>query len=112
MASRGRRSPSVVSEMVGVVVALVVTCAIAGFLWVGVIATLGAVGLIRGARDPGPATALEAWLGHAWPLVLMVELLLGALVARRMCRGFFRGKRSSPMPDAALAPARTPNGLG
>ena len=59
MASRKSRSPSILTEMVGVVVALVVTCAVAGLLWVSVIKTFAAAGLIRGPSDPGPRTAME-----------------------------------------------------
>jgi hypothetical protein len=112
MASRKSRSPSIIAEMVGVVVALVVTCAIAGFLWVSVLTTLASTGLIRGPRDPGPRTAMEAWLVHGWPLLLMVELLVGALVAKRVCRGFFRSKPGRLLPNKTQQPTGAPSGAG
>lgn len=100
MASTRTRSPSLFMEMVGLIVGLVVAGVFTGFLWVSVLMAMGYTGLIRGPRDPGRATAVEAWLTHGWPLLLMVELFVGCLVAKRVCSGFFRARSNRKLPKS------------
>ena len=107
-----RRSPGILSQVFGVVLGLGVTCVVAMILQVTLIGALASTGLIRGPRDPGRATAIEAWLIHNWPLLVIVELLVGGLVAWRVCRPLFQGKRHWLLPNNTMQPTGAPSGAG
>jgi hypothetical protein len=87
-----RRSPSLKAEVFGWILGLAVTGLVTLVLWVSVIQWMAATGMIRGPSDPGPATTVEAWFVHNWPIVFLVELVVGALVAMRVCRPIFRSR--------------------
>lgn len=97
MTSRSRPAgvmPVVFAWTLGVAVACMVTVA----LWLTVIGVMAATGMIRGPGDPGRATTVEAWFVHNWPIVLVVELVVGALVAMRVCAPIFATRRRGVLP--------------
>lgn len=104
------RSPGILREVLGVVLVLVVTCAVAAVLQGSFISALASTGVIRGPNDPGRATAIEAWLVHNWPVLVIVELIVGFFIARRVCRPVFRGKRSRLLPNTVQQPPSAPSG--
>lgn len=80
-------------------------------LQVTLIGALASTGLIRGTGDQGRATAIEAWLVHNWPLLVIVELIVGSLVAWRVCRPLVRGKQDRRLlPNKPMQPASAPSG--
>lgn len=114
------RSPNVLSQTIGVALALLLTAVVAMVLQATVLGTLSTAGWIRGPRTPGRATALEALLVANWPILVLLELVVGGLVAWRICRPFFQrpGRRPPnpqhlPPPTAhapAAAAGSTPHG--
>ena len=111
MSSRtSSRSPGVLSQVLGVVLGLGITCVVAMILQVTLIGALASTGVIRGPRDPGRATTIEAWLVHNWPLLVIGELIVGGLVAWRVCGPHFRGKQDRLLPNKPQQPASAPEG--
>ena len=98
MTSR-RRSSSLKAQVFGWILGLAVTGFVTVVLWVVVIGVMAATGVIRGPSDPGRATTVEAWFIHNWPIVFLVELVVGALVAMRVCRPIFRSKLARLLPN-------------
>jgi len=98
MTSR-RSSPSLKAEVFGWILGLAVTGLVTVVLWVGVIQVMAATGMIRGPSDPGRATTFEAWFVHNWPIVFLVELVVGSLVAMRVCRLIFRSRPARLLPN-------------
>ena len=103
-------SPGVMTQVFGWVLGLVVTCAVAVVLWFGVIKFMASTGLIRGPREPGPATAIESWFVHNWAIMLFVELVVGFLIAMRVCRPMLSGTTAAAAAQQAAAADRASRG--
>jgi hypothetical protein len=88
------------SQTIGVALALLLTAVVAMVLQATLIGALSTAGLVRGPHTPGRATALEALLVANWPILVLLELVVGGLVAWRICRPFFQrpGRRPSNPP--------------
>jgi hypothetical protein len=103
-------SPGYLSQVLGVVLGLGIALGVAVVTHVLLLQTLVATGLVRGARDPGQATALEAWLVQNWPVLIALDLAVGAFMGWRMCRVVCRDKRVRRLPSKPMQPASAPIG--
>lgn len=83
------RSPGLLTVAVGWLLGVAITCLVAVALWLAVIYLMAATGLVRGPGDPGRATTVEVWFVRCWPFVLVAEIVVGALIAKRICRPIF-----------------------